>query len=109
MVKLQGTTITMTRGDTARIQISITDIDGSEYVPAYGDSVRFAAKKSYYDDAPVILKNIPTNTLLLTLEPEDTKPLQFGRYVYDIELTQRDGTVNTFIAKASLVLEEEVH
>lgn len=109
MVKLQGTTITMTRGDTARVQIGITDVDGSEYKPLNGDKVRFAAKKSYYDEQPVILKEIPISTLLLTLEPEDTKPLQFGKYVYDIELTQRDGTVNTFITKASLILEEEVH
>lgn len=66
-------------------------------------------KKSYYDEKPLVLKNIPNDTLLLTIEPADTKPLQFGKYVYDIELTQRDGTVNTFITKATIILEEEVH
>ena len=66
MVKLQGTTITMTRGDTARVQIGITDVDGSEYKPLNGDKVRFAAKKSYYDEQPVILKEIPISTLLLS-------------------------------------------
>ena len=109
MVKLQGTNITMTRGDTARVQVSIANPDGTEYKPLNGDVVRFAMKKSYYDENPLVLKNIPIDTLLLTIEPTDTKPLQFGKYVYDIELTQRDGTVNTFITKANIILEEEVY
>lgn len=109
MVKLQGTNITMTRGDTARVQVSIANQDGTEYKPLNGDVVRFAMKKSYYDEKPLVLKNIPIDTLLLTIEPTDTKPLQFGKYVYDIELTQRDGTVNTFITKANIILEEEVY
>ena len=109
MVKLQGTNITMTRGDTARVQVSIANPDGTEYNPMNGDVVRFAMKKSYYDEKPLVLKNIPIDTLLLTIEPTDTKPLQFGKYVYDIELTQRDGTVNTFITKANIILEEEVY
>ena len=29
MVKLQGTNITMTRGDTARVQVSIANPDGT--------------------------------------------------------------------------------
>ena len=51
---VDGTKITMTRGDTVRIQVAI-DIDGEEYTPAEGDVVRFAAKKAWTDEEPCIL------------------------------------------------------
>ena len=46
--------------------------------------------------------------MLLEIAPEDTEPLPFGRYVYDIELTTADGTVDTFISKAIINICEEV-
>ena len=39
---------------------------------------------------------------------EDTKNLDFGTYVYDLQITFADGTVDTFISKSILKLEEEV-
>lgn len=108
---VKKTSITLTRGDTFKAQISITDKDGNPYVPQEGDTVRFAMKKSYLDpDTEVLIrKNIPMDTLILTLEPEDTKELPFGSYVYDIQLTTAAGEVDTFITKASLTLTEEVY
>ena len=47
--------------------------------------------------------------MILVIEPEDTKPFAFGKYVYDIELTKVTGEVDTFITKATLKLTEEVH
>lgn len=46
--------------------------------------------------------------MLLVLEPEDTKTLPFGKYVYDIQITYADGKVDTFITKGRLRLTEEV-
>ena len=111
MVEIKDTTITMVRGDTARISVSIKDAEGDPYIPAEGDSIRFAAKKKYTDTTVALYKDIDIGAMLLTIEPEDTKDLQMGsikgRYVYDIELTQADGTVDTFI-RGDLVLLEEV-
>ena len=45
---------------------------------------------------------------MLHLEPNDTKTLDVGEYVYDIQLTTSDGDVDTFIAMAKLILTEEV-
>lgn len=103
--------ITLTRGDTFKAKVTITDREGNPYDPQEGDTVRFAAKKNYTDpDTEVlILKDIPIETLILKLEPEDTKDLDFGNYVYDIQLTRANGDVDTFIAKASLMLTEEVY
>lgn len=46
--------------------------------------------------------------MMLTLEPQDTADLNFGKYVYDIQLTKANGKVDTFIPKAILKLSEEV-
>lgn len=109
MIRIKGTTISLVRGDSAMIQITINDADGNVYTPAEGDSIRFAVKKSYYQVDPDLVKTIPNDTLVLTLEPADTKDLDFGPYKYDIELTTEDGEVDTFIAMAELWILEEVH
>ncbi len=111
MFTIKKTSIILTRGDTLKAQISITDKDGNPYEPVLGDVIRFAMKKHYSDpdSAVLIVKDIPIDTLVLTLLPEDTKDLDFGNYVYDIQITTASGDVDTFIAKASLTLTEEVY
>ena len=115
-VKITGTKIEMTRGDTLRVAVSMTR-DGEPYEPVNGDVVRFAVKnkrmtagnKEYYDTEPLILKTIPINTMILELLPIDTKSLSFGEYAYDIEITFNDGTVDTFITASPFILTPEVH
>lgn len=104
-----GTTINLTRGDTFVAIISITDSNKTPYVPQPGDAVRFAMKEKYSDAEPLLIKDIPIDTMRLELRPEDTKEFKFGKYVYDIQLTKASGEVDTFIAKAAIVLTEEVH
>ena len=106
---VSGTMITLTRGDTFTALITITDSEGNQYDPVNGDRIRFAMKTDYEDGAPLLIKEIPIDTMILVIEPEDTKPLAFGKYVYDIELTKVTGEVDTFITKATLKLTEEVH
>ena len=118
---IKGNAITLTRGDTFRVKVKVTKKDPitgirEPYEPTGNDKVRFALKHptlnssrtEFTDAKALILKDIPTNTMILTLDPEDTKPLGFGRYVYDIQLTFPDGTVDTFITKESFKLTEEV-
>ena len=112
MVAVSGTTITITKGDTGIITVSIMNADGSQYVPQSGDTIRFAMKKNYSDAETLILKNIPLETMELRLDPEDTKDLdagpQKGKYKYDIELTRADGQIDTFIPRADFIILEEV-
>ena len=114
MISVSGTTITMTRGDTAVIQIAITQ-GASPYVIQSGDEVRFAmrpaglnSKGTAYKYDVCLDKDIDTATLILQIDPEDTYQLPFGEYVYDIQLTKADGTVDTFITTATLILAPEV-
>ena len=109
MFKIDGTTITLTRGDSFYTDIVIKNPDGSDYTMQENDVVRFALKKKYTDAEPLILKTIPNETLILHLEPEDTKDMAFGKYVYDVELTKANGDVDTFICEADLELAKEVH
>lgn len=90
-------TISLVRGDTLRVQIGI-DVDGQAYTPTNGDTIRFAMKSSYGSNRVLIHKEIPKDTMVLTLLPNDTKRLAFGNYVYDIEITFENGDVDTFIS-----------
>lgn len=99
--------IYLTRGDTGKFEVVMEDSTGTKYMPQEGDVVRFMMKKNYSQEAVIIEKEIPNDTLMLELEPEDTKELPFGIYVYDIELTYANGDVDTFI-KGRLVIGEEV-
>ena len=106
-VKIKKNRITMTRGDTLRCNIEIADSAGNIYIPVDGDLIRFAAKKSYTDEAPCIVKEIPYDTMLLQLDSEDTKSLeQPSTLVYDIQITMTDGTVDTFMNGTIQITEE---
>ncbi len=107
MVTIKGNTIIMTRGDTLKTEITITDSNGDEYKAKDGDSIRFALKHNYNDTECLIYKEIPYDTQILQLDPEDTKSLnQPDTYVYDIQITMADGTVNTFISGKMRIREE---
>lgn len=108
MLKIKGSKIMLTRGDTAQILITLKDSNGDNYVPQEGDVIRFAAKKNYSDETPVIEINVPVDTLYLVINPEDTKSLPFGEYKYDIQITRADGVIDTFIDRAEFWITEEV-
>lgn len=120
--KIEDTKIFLTRGDTFKTTVSMgykNEETGefTPYVPQEGDVVRFAMKgakmtpgnQDYVEKTPLILKVIPNDTLLLVLEPSDTKELKFGNYKYDIEITFANGEVCTFIDDADFILTREVH
>ena len=106
---ITGTTITLTRGETFEALVSAIKRDGTQYIPDVGDTIRFAMKENYNDARPILVKDIPISTMMLVLEPKDTADLNFGKYVYDIQLTRSNGKVDTFITKATLKLAEEVY
>lgn len=106
---VSGTSITLTRGDTFIADLQIFQKNGDPYEAKPGDRIRFAMKQNIKDATPLILKEIPVSTMKLILEPEDTKRLAFGKYLYDVEITKANGDVDTFITKSTLTLTEEVY
>ena len=85
MVRIKGSTISLTRGDTLDAALEILYGDGSPYTVQEGDTIRFALKRKFSDKEPVMLKEIPADTLLLRLESSETKALRpaWAPYVYD--------------------------
>ena len=105
MYAVNGNTIILTRGDTFVCDVGIKRGD-EDYTPTEGESIRFSVKRkiftldggNYADVKPLIRKEIPTSTMVLTLDPQDTKKLKFGIYAYDIEITMQNGMVDTFLS-----------
>ena len=106
--KVRKNTIYLTRGDTFKAHLTINYPDGTVYTPKEGDSIRFALKENIEDEECLILRDIPIDTMLLILYPEDTKELEFGCYVYDVQLTKANGDVDTFITASKFKLTAEV-
>lgn len=105
---INGTSISLTRGDSLVLGINVY-ANNEPYTPVDGDVVRFALKSTIYSDEVLINKQVDLSTMTLTLEPADTKNLSFGNYVYDVELTTKDGFVDTFIGPASFTITGEVY
>lgn len=109
MHKITGSDITLTRGDSLVLNLQLTK-GGETYTPEQGSEIRFAMKKRYADadEDVVLIKQIPIDTLTLEFEPEDTKDLVMNKtYVYDIQLTDSNGRVDTFLS-GKLTIAEEV-
>lgn len=106
--RVRKNTIYLTRGDTFRAVLTITYPDGSIYTPKEGDSIRFAMKADVDSEELLIFRDIPIDTMMLTIYPGDTKNLDFGSYVYDIQLTKANGDVDTFITASKFKITAEV-
>lgn len=102
-------TIHLTRGDTARLLIdrAANLATGKDYEFKPTDVVEMAVKKSVCDETALIRKSVSGGEAIHIL-PEDTKPLAFGRYVYDVQLTTAEGDVYTVVTLATFEVTKEV-
>ena len=102
--------IYMTKGDTVKLKVNIDYKENSEpYEPQEGDRVIFSVKRHVSDKKPVIEKEVPLDTLLLVLDPDDTKNLGLGVYHYDVQLIKANGDTDTFIENCDIQLGPEVN
>lgn len=105
-VKTNGE-ISMSRGDTISLDINITDADGNDYVLQEGEELFFSAKEKVTDKNYAISpKKLDGTTLHLS--SSDTYELDFGTYLYDIQLRKADGRSNTIIKPTKLIIEEVI-
>ena len=107
--KIKKSVIFLTRGDSLWAQLELYDKDGNPYVPDPADKIRFAFNDELNMDDPIFTKVIPNDTLLLKIDPEDTKSLEVGDYWYDIEITMSNGFVDTFIPPSRFKVTDEVY
>lgn len=101
-------TIELTRGDTARLTVSITnDTAGELYEIAPEDTLILSVKKNITDDEPCLQKTV-TGGNAIHIEPEDTAKLAFGKYTYDVQLVTASKDVYTVIVPTTFEILKEV-
>ena len=99
--------IVVTKGDTVKMPIIVTNNDGSIYHVQKDDVINFGLKKEYTDAECLIEKTIDNNELMLVLSHEDTKNLEVGiGYKYDIQILRNKNEVHTFISGMITVTNE---
>lgn len=116
MYSVQGTSITLVRGDSAVLDIMLNVSENEPYTPEDGDKLSFAmkSKSSAPNDTnqPILVIDIPTDTMQLVIKPEHTKNLPCGEYnghyKYDIKLIKADGFVDTVVPFSDLTLIESI-
>ena len=109
MLKVDGNRITVTRGDTLSLEITLTNPDGTPYEYESGDTIRFAISEGYESDINYHLiyeQSFSAETLTFSMPAEETKKLRYKTYNYDIELTHADGSVDTVISSQISVIGE---
>ena len=99
--------IVVTKGDTVKMPIIVTNNDGSIYHVQKDDVINFGLKKEYTDAECLIEKTIDNDELMLVLSHEDTKNLEVGiGYKYDIQILRNKNEVHTFISGMITVTNE---
>lgn len=99
--------IRITRGDTGR-KLCTLKMDKVPYEMQEGDEIHFGVKADYEDDECLIAKTYTQNPFILSIEPPDTKPLEFGTYRFDLEFVAANGFTRTFAEKKKFKVTEEV-
>lgn len=108
MLKVQRSgEIALTRGDTARLTVTITDDLGEPYKIQIDDILTLSVKRSVSDADPLITKTI-IGTDTFHIRPSDTTGLEFGKYLYDVQVSTYDGDVYTVIPPTTFEILTEV-
>ena len=107
MFEIKDNQITLTRGDSAKMLIELTQADGTEYPMQKGDVLTFTLRKKVESTGKLIEKIF--NEKHIEFIPEDTVDLDFGNYVYDVVLTTSAGEVYTVVSVSNFVIAKEVH
>ena len=77
--------IQLVRGDTFRATLTLQDRAGGLYIPTPEDEIYFTVKRNAMTDKVLVKVKIENGELVLT--PEDTEGLEYGSYVYDVQIT----------------------
>lgn len=105
MIKIEGQKITHMRGDSVVFAMNI--MQGCKpYEWQDGDKAVLTIKKHIKDTSHVLQKNREGSCFVLTAN--DTKNLEPGNYVYDVQVTLADGQVSTIAGPAPYRLLRDV-
>jgi hypothetical protein len=111
IVDKKTNTIQLTRGDTARLGVDLVSEleDGTTqpYSVQSDDVLTLSVKKRREDFKPCIEK-VVKGSANFHIKPEDTAELEFGSYVYDVQIKTAEGDVCTVIENKTFKIGVEV-
>lgn len=110
-MRIQGTNISMIRGDSEGIKVSCKDENGADVPLVEGDIVYFTVKISTNTENKILQKIVTEFTegvALITIYPKDTRELRPRIYYYDIQLNRANGQVKTIVPPSQFTINAEV-
>lgn len=110
-MKINGTNISMIRGDSETITVQCKDSFGDYILFETGDTIYFTIKENVSTTTKLLQKIITVfidGAAIIEINPLDTKELKFKEYYYDIQLTRADGSITTIISPSKFRIEGEV-
>ena len=111
MLKISGTKISLTRGDSAYITINICQEDGSPYMLNEGDEIHIQVRHEPNDGELLFeasIEEIREDNFVWHIRPEDTKNAVIKSYYWDAQIKTANGDVFTFIPVTTFKLTDEV-
>lgn len=106
MLQITDNAVILTRGDNADIIVNITDGNGDPYTLDEDDVLLFTMKRNC-ETSEIILQKTLVNSVI-SLDHDDTKDLKYGRYYFDVQLTNVSGEVYTVITPHEFIIDKEV-
>lgn len=111
-MKIDGTSIYMTRGDSESFLVSMRKDGETEITPfETGDKVEMTIRNAPGGKAKILHKEVTEFTedgrARIVIEPADTNELQFKTYSYDIQVTFANGNVKTIVRPSDFVIGAE--
>lgn len=94
MFEIKNNVMMITKGDSAKIAVGLTQADGEVYSMQPGDTLTMTVRKK--PKGPVLF-SVVSDVPLIKLTPEETKKLVPGKCCFDIELKTSDGDVYTVV------------
>lgn len=110
MLKISGTKISLTRGDSAYITLTPTLADGSKYELQEGDKIRCQVRDQA-NDGELLFEGTVTqirDDMVWHIQPIDTEEAEVKEYVWDAQLELSNGDIFTFIPESKFKLLNEV-
>ena len=102
MLTIKGNEIHLTQGDSAYLNVEITNDDGTPYAIKEGDTLTMTVKAT--NGTKIFSKTVQAYESII-IEPQDTINVGVGRYKYDIQLNT-ENQVYTIIPVSSFFIEE---
>ena len=107
MFQISKNNIKMVRGDTGEVELSLTlDDEGKTIVEPSAYEAVFTLKKNVDDVAFIMQKQFVDGKI--TFSHEDTNPLPYGVYTYDVQVKVLEDSSTHTIGQHSFVILADV-